>query len=646
MKRFCFLLFLCCAQYSIGQIRVSNPIKDLGDVFENSGRVKTTFNLTNPYRVDTIKILDIETSCGCTAVLVKDTIILPGKTIELEVNYDPANRLGLFVKSIKISTLTGKDERNMLYLKIMGNVVAENFSVQKVERELIEYKVAPIYFYPITGFDTSYLDFTFINDFINDLTYEIDFYQFTTVGIEVMVPNHSNIEYLENLIEYVKEKVYREFLRRGFSKRQVFFENPVFKISEEIPSWAMAEIRLHSSKFDFKEGESSIKVTSSEKIQQSKMLLDYQRFALPEVEEILQEVNFESIEGKLFLNGSLALRGMVLMPWKKSDKLRASMAKDLEKAIQKAIKKSTGASKKEVSIQIDSLGVHPQEKYRFVLWDIADIEKEGQIKYIVQPEKIKPPLLPTYKQMGKSGWKIEENAPEFIHFWENLVKNAKLGYKIELLIESSLSHLGIDFEMTNKELASLHGNETGKFLANKFKQETGRDLIFKVETLLHGPNFDSKRNFADDFDVYNYLNIIPIVHQRPDSLLKAAKPYMVNFDYYFKGIDVGALGFQRFAEYLAAEVQHAGFVKLRIESSISKVPVEKDIPNLHLAYSRLEESIKRLREEMARKLVDPNRILIVDERTIEQGPAYDGSKPILAYKQFHYIRIIPEKALK
>ncbi|MDA7803301.1 DUF1573 domain-containing protein [Crocinitomix sp.] len=625
---------------------MNSPLQDLGDIFENSGKVNAKFILENPYRVDTIRILNIETSCGCTAVLTKDTLILPRSSIELEVSYDPSGRLGLFVKSIELSTKTGRDERNMLYLKIMGNVVAENYSVQKVDRELISYSVAPIYFYPITAYDTSYLDFNFITNFVNDLTYEIDFYQFTTVGAEVEVRSYSEIQKMENLITYAQKKVNREFTRRGFSVDQVFFDEPIFKLSTDLPGWSSASICLYSSNFDAIDADSSdIKVTSTETVNRTKMLLDYQRFALPEIEEILKEVNFESIEGKLFLNGGLALRGMILMPWKKGNKLQRKTAKELEKAIQKQIKQSTGAGKKVVSIKIDSLGIHPADKYHFILWDEADVDQEGNLKYQFKPDDITPPLLPTYKQLYTNGHVLDTASAAFNHFWTNILLNQKAGRKIEFLIESSLSRQPKDFEMGNLEIASNYGETIANFLTTKFLAETGDTLQVKVKSLLHGPNTENYRKQILEIEEFEYVNIIPILNNQPNANLKISNPYMVNFDYYFNGIDVGAWGFQRFANYLSQAVMSDGYVELRIESSISKVPVENNMGNVALAYSRLNESVRRLKEEMARKLIDPNRIIILEERALEQGPIYDGSMPILYYRKYHYIRIIPEKSL-
>ncbi len=122
--------------------------------------------------------------------------------------------------------------------------------------------------------------------------------------------------------------------------------------------------------------------------------------------------------------------------------------------------------------------------------------------------------------------------------------------------------------------------------------------------------------------------------------------YMVNFDYFINGIYTGARGFQRFAPALALMVLKDRYVELRIESGISKIPIEKNQSNLFVAYKRLLVSQNRLKKALEEKLIDPNRILFVDEEVVEQGPVYDGSVPIINYRKYNYLRILPEKLLQ
>jgi|GEM_PF-2711034 len=639
---------LTCSLLVAGQIRVTDPVHDLGEVYEHAGQVKTSFILQNPYRNDTIRIVNIETSCGCTAILTKDTLILPQSQIALDISYDPTGRLGLFVKSIEITTRTGVAEQNKLFLKIMGNVVAENFTAREVHSDLIEYKVTPIFFYPITPFDTSYFDFNYIGSFINDLTYEIDYYQFTTVGIAVELAAMEELERVEQLLNFARIKIKREFNKRGFSDRVVFFNEPIFTLNTDLPAWSAASIQLYSFNFNDAEGtESLIRVSTSEVIQRGKVLLDYQRFAEPKIEEILKAINFDNIESKLFLNGTIDLRGTVLVPYKITDAYRADLAKNLEKAILKEVKSTTGAGKKDVNVSFDSLGIHPADKYRFILWDMADLEEEESIAWEVKEDRIIPPLLPTYKQAYSRPVQVDSFSVAFIHFWSNLVLNHKMGNPIELLVESSLSSTRTDFEKGQDEFAHEYGEEIIAWLKQRFMNETGAELKVTLKSFTRGPNFPLLNDVEQvDLDQFNYFTLIPLVNTRKDLSATTPQAYMVNFDYFFNGIDTGAWGFQRFASALSLMVLKDGFVELRIESGISKIPIEPNQSNLFVAYKRILVSQNRLKKALEQKLVDPNRIIFVDEAVVEQGPIYDGTVPIINYRKYHYLRIVPEKLLQ
>ncbi|MBL7896883.1 MAG: DUF1573 domain-containing protein, partial [Crocinitomicaceae bacterium] len=140
MKIILFIFSFVFTGIVFSQVMIAEPSKDLGEIFENGGKITSTFTLRNPYPRDTIHILNIETSCGCTAILTQDTLIEPNSTLELQVSYDPAGRLGLFVKSIAVYTRTGKSDFSTLYLKISGNVITETSLVTPEKTQLLEYK--------------------------------------------------------------------------------------------------------------------------------------------------------------------------------------------------------------------------------------------------------------------------------------------------------------------------------------------------------------------------------------------------------------------------------------------------------------------------------------------------------------------------
>ena len=279
MNRILLIIFLLATFSLSAQIRVKNPVQELGEVFEGNGMITSKFVLSNPYANDTIRINHIETSCGCTAILSKDTMILPMSTIELDFSYDPAGRLGLFVKTIEIHTTTGRFERNKLYLKIAGNVVADKFEKKGDLGELLNYHVAPFSFYPIS--------FNHLSGFVDDLSYEIDYHQFASVGFDVQIKSIHQIEELEKLLEFTKKKIVNEFKRRGYSALTVFFEEPHFMILENLPKWAAARVNVYSVNFndnDIQESQIDVEGVNKEEIQ--KYILNYERFAMPTNKEI------------------------------------------------------------------------------------------------------------------------------------------------------------------------------------------------------------------------------------------------------------------------------------------------------------------------------------------------------------------------
>jgi hypothetical protein len=642
---FIFLIFISGSLSSQAQIMVSEPSKELGEIFENRGRVTTFFTLTNPYQKDTIHILNIETSCGCTVILTQDTLIMPGSTLDLEVSYDPKGRLGLFVKSIAVVSLTGKSNLSTVYLNITGNVISESVQVRPENTELLNYKVVPIYFYPITAYDTSYLDFSYIISFVNDLTYEIDFYQFTTIGFEIAVNDKKYIPEIEYLLNFSRSKLLSEFKRRGFFGTTVFFDEPIF-IVDEIPVWSTARIKVYSSNFNTEISEESvITVSSKDFVENIDLALDYQRFSMPEYEDILTQVNFEMLEGKLFMNTSLNLRGIILTPPGVSDEERTVISQKLSKEIYKELKTLTGISKDNFTIEFDSIGVHPENKYRFVLWDKDDEQDQQIFRFEVKKDSIVPPLLPTYKQSLLTRTTIDTNNIDFKRFWKNLVMNKKAGHDIQLVIESSVSQIPRNEGDENIVIARKRANEISEVLNRMFKAQTGGEISFILKPVVHGPEYKSSLKKLVDYAQYEYVNLIPTTHSNGKTSELSPMPYQVNFDYYFNGVDTSSWMFDKFANYVAAAVEQDGYIELRIESSISKVPVEHDLPNDYLVYARAQESEKRLRQYLKKKLVDDNRIIFTEERYLIQGPIYDGSIPILQFRKFQYIKIVPQKFL-
>ena len=96
-------------------ITVDKTVYDFGTIKENDGSVSTSFIITNNSK-EAILLVNVGTSCGCTAPIWTKEPIDPGKTGEVTVTFNPKGRIGLFNKTITVTT-TGNPERILVYIK-------------------------------------------------------------------------------------------------------------------------------------------------------------------------------------------------------------------------------------------------------------------------------------------------------------------------------------------------------------------------------------------------------------------------------------------------------------------------------------------------------------------------------------------------
>lgn len=92
---------------------------DFGTIRENGGPVEHEFRLRNT-GLETLTIINVEASCGCTTPEWTRTPIAPGAQGFVKAQFDPKGRPGYFSKSISITTDQTKDA---MVLQIRGNVV-------------------------------------------------------------------------------------------------------------------------------------------------------------------------------------------------------------------------------------------------------------------------------------------------------------------------------------------------------------------------------------------------------------------------------------------------------------------------------------------------------------------------------------------
>lgn len=94
-------------------------VYDFGRIEEADGKVGYTFTGTNRGRTPLV-LEAVTTSCGCTTPSFSRAPILPGKQVEIRVEFDPTDRPGKFSKTI---TVTSDGGRNRNLLRITGDVI-------------------------------------------------------------------------------------------------------------------------------------------------------------------------------------------------------------------------------------------------------------------------------------------------------------------------------------------------------------------------------------------------------------------------------------------------------------------------------------------------------------------------------------------
>ena len=114
-----FILFSFFNSFSQkSEIVFETPEYNFGDIQENKGKVSHKFSFTNNGK-ESIRILTVKPSCGCTTPNWSKDEIKPGKKGFILAEYNPKGRPGVFRKSL--SVITNDNRRSLIFIK--GKVV-------------------------------------------------------------------------------------------------------------------------------------------------------------------------------------------------------------------------------------------------------------------------------------------------------------------------------------------------------------------------------------------------------------------------------------------------------------------------------------------------------------------------------------------
>lgn len=107
------------ASFNVGEdaaITWNTTVHDFGTITQNQP-VEYEFEITNT-GAEAVKILDVKTSCGCTAAGYSKEALEPGNSTNLTASYN-AKKAGIFSKDIKVYTDVQEEP---FLLKIKGEV--------------------------------------------------------------------------------------------------------------------------------------------------------------------------------------------------------------------------------------------------------------------------------------------------------------------------------------------------------------------------------------------------------------------------------------------------------------------------------------------------------------------------------------------
>lgn len=100
---------------------------DFGTIREEAGKASRQVKAVN-ISADSTFIISARTSCGCSGVEYPKHVLAPGDTADITITYDPTNRPGKFLKTVRLFT---GEERIGNSIKFSGTVIPSRKNLDK-----------------------------------------------------------------------------------------------------------------------------------------------------------------------------------------------------------------------------------------------------------------------------------------------------------------------------------------------------------------------------------------------------------------------------------------------------------------------------------------------------------------------------------
>ncbi|GAA5042413.1 hypothetical protein GCM10011506_44870 [Marivirga lumbricoides] len=114
------------AQQNENKIIFPEESYNFGTLQESDGEVQHTFKFVN-VGSDSLKLVDVQSSCGCTTPYWEKTALLPGDTGHIVVAFNPLNKPGGFEKTV---TVTSNGTPPISLLTISGFVEPRSLTIE------------------------------------------------------------------------------------------------------------------------------------------------------------------------------------------------------------------------------------------------------------------------------------------------------------------------------------------------------------------------------------------------------------------------------------------------------------------------------------------------------------------------------------
>lgn len=261
--------------------------------------------------------------------------------------------------------------------------------------------------------------------------------------------------------------------------------------------------------------------------------------------------------------------------------------------------------------------------------------------------------LPVYQRhFLQDDWQIDTTDKHFREIMDQVMASIKKEQWVQFLVESSASKSPTLNRYNNQFVSRQRARETQatirKYLLDHGVKPEHIEFLDPV-CLVQGPIYVREFFEPEFYEQFEYMKVIPLF-KSPFDVKRDIKltPYMITFDYNDSDLSEESPVFRKFVKKLVPFIEKQGYVELVIESSASKVPSSKGTPNDIIAYFRAYYARQTLVKALSKHGVDPNRLIVTQERPLVLGPDYEGKSEVNRemYSRFQYIKIIPAAMLE